>query len=82
MIAMQFLMISLQVKLLNSISDNLDDACKDPASMNEFLTQFQAITKGVEVNMLITPMHICLTLIQIRTPSTGKRIYGSLRTSK
>lgn len=39
----------LQVKLLNSISENLGEAMKSAQSRAEFSHQFESIVKGVEV---------------------------------
>lgn len=40
-----------EVKLLNSISENLKDATKSASSRTEFLAQLGTIVKGVEENL-------------------------------
>ena len=37
-----------EVKLLNAISDNFDEAMMSPTSKEEYLTQISGIVKGVE----------------------------------
>jgi hypothetical protein len=40
-----------QVKILNTIGDNFDEAMKSKQSKQEFLSQFELIIKGVEQSL-------------------------------
>jgi hypothetical protein len=47
------LCVPKQVKLLNSISENFNDAMKTPMAKLEFSKQFETIVRGVEVTRVV-----------------------------
>ena len=59
--------LSREVKLLNSISENLKDASKSASSRTEFLTQLGTIVKGVEENLKQQESTVSLRASQVET---------------